>query len=100
MANQRSGSVLYVSATGSSDITQNVYVTRIVLTPTSAGAVLLLKNSLPSPQTKLDLRAATSGESKDLNLTDTPMLFENGITVSTLTNCVATIFTSETGSSS
>jgi P pilus assembly chaperone PapD len=77
--------------------TQTIYVMRIVLTPTAAGGVLVLKNKTQSPSTKIDLRAATSGESKDLDLTATPMLFESGINVGTLTNAVATLFTSTTG---
>lgn len=97
MANQRSGNILYVDSTGSADITSTVYVIGIVLTPTAAGGRIVLANRLSAGQTKIDLRAATSGESKDLDLTTRPMIFEDGINVSTLSNAVATIFTSTTG---
>jgi hypothetical protein len=85
MANQVSGGIMYIDTAEAVGPAQDLWVTRIVLTPTAAGGVIVLKNRTNAPQTKIDLRAATSGESKDLDLTYSPMKFEGGITVGTLT---------------
>lgn len=96
MANQRSGNTVYTDTTG--DVaTETIYLIGLILTPTAASAVIVLKDRTNAGNTKMDYRAATSGVSSHLDLTQSPMIFTNGINVATLTNAVATLITSTEG---
>lgn len=87
MANVEQGNSYYIDTTGALK-NVNYRLSGVVLTPTSANAVLLLKDHGDS-KNKMDLRAATSGESKFFDFSSQPVTFPNGIYVKTLTNCVA-----------
>ncbi len=96
MANTSSGNCIYVDATG--DVaTETTYLVGLLLTPTAASAVLVLKDKTNAGNTKMDFRAATSGESKTWDLSRTPIRFAEGINIGTLTNAVATLITSTNG---
>jgi hypothetical protein len=104
MANTRSNNVWYVDTAHSSaadDLPTGVVLTAIVVTATAANGRIVLSD----PNTaaiKLDLRvsaesASTSGDSRLFDFSNSPIVFPNGIRVSTLTTCVATITGRESG---
>lgn len=78
MANAAQGNSVYIDATG-------VIVVGILVTATSASAVLVLQDASGSTN-KLDLRVATSGDSKFFDFSSAPITFPNGIKASTVTN--------------
>lgn len=89
MANVVSANTAYVDT--AADVTSyKIKVTQIILTPTAANAILVLSDTV-STNKKLDLRAATSGQSLIVDLNATPMLFEGGLKVATLTNAIVTL---------
>ena len=89
MANVRSGNSHYVDATGVLE-SEACSITGVVLTATSANAVLELADSAGTTK-KLNLRVATSGESRHFNFSEASIYFPNGIKVATLTNAIATV---------
>lgn len=89
MANTINANTIYID-TAATVTAYKIRISQIILTPTSANAVLVLQDDSTS-SVKLDLRAATAGQSLILDLTASPMLFESGLKVSTLTNANATI---------
>ncbi len=95
MANVRSGNTHYIDSTGSLTAENNVKVRQVIITPTSANAVLTLSDSAGTT-TKIQVRAATSGESRSFEF-PVPVIFPNGINVTTLTNCVAMLVYNGTG---
>jgi hypothetical protein len=92
VANAQRGNSWYVDSTGTLTTNKNQIVKRVVITPTSANAVLVLQDDSTTTN-KCDLRAATSGDSKDFDFGLAPLVFPGGIKVTTLTNCVALIIT-------
>jgi len=94
MANVRNTNTYYIDTTGSLVIA-NIKVLGVVVTATSANAILNLQDNTTSDN-KLNLRVATSGESKFFDFADSPVLFSTGIKPSTVTNCVATVIIQET----
>ena len=102
MANVRSGNSFYVDTAASSEASSdasnlslpNVVVTGVLLTATSASARIVLED-VTTGNIKLDLRVATSGDSKFFDLSRTPINFPNGISPATVTNAVATIIGQE-----
>lgn len=96
MANIRNGNTHYVDSTGTLSETKNVRVTGIVLTATTAGAVLVLKDPSTSAL-KIELRVAATNTSQYFAFRETPLYFPNGISVFTLTNAKATIVYNEAG---
>ena len=89
MANVRSGNTFYIDGTATTLAIKNVIVTHVLVTATSANAVLVLKD-VTTANTKMDLRVATSGASQVFDFADNPIVFANGINPTTVTNCVAT----------
>jgi hypothetical protein len=84
VANVRQGNSHWVEATGSLESSRSV-VYGVIVTATAASAVVVIQDSAGS-NTKLDLRVATSGESKHFDFSHSPISFPKGINVSTLTN--------------
>lgn len=101
MANARSGNTWYIDTTGAlSAATSNkkTIVKYIILTPTAASGQIILRNDTSTPTNMLDLRAATSGESKIVDMSEAPMVFSEGINVGTLSNAIATLVVEGGGS--
>lgn len=96
MANAQRGNLIYVDSTGDLTTDKNIKIQYIIITATAATAILKLADTSDSTVT-LDVRLATSGESKQFSFEDYPLLFPNGIEANTVTNCVATIVTSKQG---
>ena len=88
MANQQTGNLYYIDSTGSL-AKQALRVYSIVVTATSANAVLQLKDASIAG-TLVDLRVAAAGASQSFFYRDQPLLFPNGLEVVAATNCVAT----------
>lgn len=86
MANVVTGNSIYLDSTGT-PLSTKARVFKLILTPTSANGILILT----SGTMKVDVRAATSGESKVVDFGEHPLLFESGITVDTITNANATL---------
>lgn len=102
MANIRNANTFYVdtvaadtsvSTTGNL-VVQNAKVKGVVVTASSANAVIVLKD-ISTGNIKLDLRVPTSGETKFFEFRNSAVLFPNGISPSTVTNGVATIILDE-----
>jgi len=94
MANVRNANTIYIDTASSAISVPGLKISYVVLTPTSANAVLVLQDSATSAN-KVDLRAATSGVSVVFDFSETPLVFPNGIVASTLTNCTATCVITE-----
>lgn len=90
MANARNSNTWHIDSTG--DLTPLVPVTvyYVVLAASSANAHLVLSDAGASTK-KLDVRVATSHESKVFDFSANPIHFPNGIEVTTITNGVATL---------
>ncbi len=86
-----------MDTTGNVGQAKTVYVTKILLTPTSSTSRIVLKNRQAAPQTLLDLRVDSSGDTVPFPFESTPVCFNEGITVDTLTSAIAMIFTSTEG---
>lgn len=89
MANVRSGNCHYVDSTGTLD-SAAVRVAAVVLTATGASAVLEL-TAADGTTKQLNLRVATSGETKHFDFSTKVLSFPAGLRVTTLTNAIATI---------
>jgi len=93
MAYVVNSNTIYISPTSSNEAiadTRNVAVMYVIITPTSGNAVLTLEDTTTTAL-KLQVRAATSGDTKYFDFSAAPIVFPTGITVDTLTNCVATL---------
>jgi hypothetical protein len=102
MANTRNSNTFYID-TGYSTIAESlavkgIRVLGVIVTATSANAILVLSDEIAAAPVKLSLRVATSGESAQFLFGDTPIRFPNGIRPTTVTNCVATVIIEESNS--
>lgn len=95
MANVRSANTYYIDGTATELAVKNLRVTHVTITPTSANAVLVLKD-VTTGTIKVELRAPTSGKSEVFDYFFNPIVFANGIDPDTVTNCVATCHLQET----
>lgn len=99
MANVRNANTFYVDTQSSSSaddlLIQNIRVTRAFVTATSANAVITLQDAASTPVTKITLDVATANSTSSYDFTPDGVVFPNGIKVSTLTNCVATLIIRE-----
>jgi len=88
MANIRNANTFYVDATGNLTV-PNIKVFYITITSTANSAVVVIKD-VTTGALKFDLRIATAGDPVRLNYSDSPLVFPNGIDVTTLTNAIVT----------
>lgn len=95
MANQLSGSTWYVDVSHTTDADdlakKPTHVGWIILTPTAANARIVLNDVGPNGPVKIDLRWSENGQSQLFHFRDKPLVFSNGIRVTTITNAVASI---------
>lgn len=101
MANVRRGNTWWIDATGAlGSATSNVktLLYSVVITPTSANAILKLQDNSSTAQDLVEFRAATSGDSKTFDFSRKPIVFPNGIKVATVTNCNAAVVVEGGGS--
>ncbi len=89
MANTLDKNTIHVDAIGELT-TKSSKLYTVIVSATGANAVVVLGDS-SSNKKKCDLRVATSGESKQFDFGEKPLLFGDGIEVLTLTNAVVTI---------
>lgn len=98
MANVRSGNTFYIDTAHSTSaddlLVKNIRAMYVVVTATSANAAVVLADASTSDK-KCDLRIATSGNSQLFRFDNAPIVFANGIKVTTLTNAIATIVVDE-----
>lgn len=95
MANVRNGNTIYVDATG--DLTTTgTRVYYIVVSNTGANSVLTLQDS-GADVNKIAVRGNSSHGVDILDFSARPLYFPGGVSVSTLTNCVATLVTEVQG---
>ena len=95
MANIRNANTYYMDTTTASLTISNIKVLGVLVTATSANAILNLQDVTTSDN-KMNLRVATSGDSKYFDFADSPVVFPTGIKPSVVTNCVATAVIRET----
>lgn len=89
MANVRNGNTVYIDATG--DLTTTATrVYYIIMSATAAGAILVLQDSTANVN-KLRLSHPNDKETHVFDFTQRPLYFPGGVSVTTLTNCTATI---------
>ena len=93
MANVRNGNTYYVDSTGNLDI-KNIKVVCIYLTATAASGRIVLSDSTTGAL-KADVRVPTANDTKVFDCEHANMVFPNGITITTLTNAVVTLFLEE-----
>lgn len=93
MANARSANIHYVDTTGVLT-TKRVFVAGVVVTATAASAIVNIQDSAGT-NSLLNLRVATSGETEVFTFS-APLVFPNGIKVSTLTNAIASVIYTNT----
>jgi len=94
MANAHNGNTLYIDSTGAIGPSKNVKVSHIFITGTGAAPRLVLQDGTTN---KIDVRLMGTSQTGHLPFDPVPMYFPNGVTVSTITNCVATIVISQGG---
>lgn len=89
MANVRNGNTIYVDSTG--DLTTTATrVYYIVLAASAANAILTLQDSGANVN-KLTISTPTDKDSRVLDFSSRPLFFPGGVSVTAITNGVATI---------
>jgi hypothetical protein len=100
VANTRSANTWYVdtqySAAADDLDVKNLVVTLVVVSATAATGRIVLSD-ITTSAVKLDLLVATSGATQVFDFSDSPIIFSNGIRVTTLSNAVATVIGKPTG---
>lgn len=95
MSNSLNGNTFYIDSQYSSAeddlVRKQVLVVYVLLTATSSNARIVLADVGPNPTTKLDLRIDANNSSQCFSFETNPILFPNGIRVTTLSNAVATL---------
>lgn len=96
MANVKAGNTYYIDTNNKTlaDMGNSV-IKMILLTATSANAVLVLQDS--NSQIKFDLRNADAGTTERFNFVGAEIGINSGLKVTTLTNCNATIVLGKVG---
>jgi len=97
MANLLNGNTFYIDSTSPDLERKQALVVYIALTATASNAIMVLSDVGAAPQKKLELRVAGAGTTQLFRFTDSPVLFPNGISVTTLTNAVATLVIKNSG---
>ena len=85
MANASNGNTLYFDATGSLRTGTLTKIASIIVTATSANAIVALSDA-STTALKMELRVATSGVSTQFDFSDANVIFPTGVNVTTLTN--------------
>lgn len=93
MANVRNANTYYIDATGSLTL-KNIKALFIIITATAANARLVLKD-ITTGATKMDVRI-TAADGQFFDFSSAPLVFPNGIDVTTVTNCIAVVTVEET----
>jgi hypothetical protein len=89
MANILNGNTWYIDATG--DLSNSSgRVHSIVVAPTAANFVVIIKEQASGTPTKFQIRNATA-DTVFLNFQSKPIFFPTGIKIDTLTNAVVTL---------
>jgi hypothetical protein len=88
VANVRTGNTHYVDSTGNLGTDPEI-VLGFLLTATSANAIANIQDT--GSNNKINLRVATSGDTKLFDLSQSPLTFPKGVKVSTLTNAILTV---------
>lgn len=78
-------------------VRKQALVVYIIVTATASNGRIVLGDVGANPDIKLDLRVATSGESRIFSFPEKPINFPNGIRAITVTNAVATVIVSNPG---
>lgn len=102
MANERNSNTFYVdssvasaSATASGNlVAANLKLLGIVVSSSSAGAIAEL-HDVSTDDVKLRVHLAASSSSQYMDFSRRPIIFPNGISPRTLTNCVVTCIIEE-----
>lgn len=91
MANVQNGNSAYVDSTG--QLTEGrTLLSAIVFTPAAADDQLILKDDDTNGSLKIAIQAATAKQTVIIDLSNTPLLFPNGVYVSTITSgAIATL---------
>lgn len=89
MANDRVANSHYVDTADVLSMSQAI-VKGVIVTATAANAVFVL-SSADGTKVKLDLRVATSGESRHFDFSNSPIVFSTGIKAHTVTNAIVTV---------
>lgn len=92
MANAHNGNTLFVDSTGAIGPSKNVKVAYLVASVTGASPALIL---MDGSTTKLNLTFQASTVPQVFDFSSAPIYFPNGVTVNTITNCKATLVTSQ-----
>lgn len=101
MANVLNGNSFYVDtaySTSADDLVRaSVLVSYVIVTTTAANGVVLAGDVAGTSPSKLSLKLAANTSSQIFDFSRRPILFPNGIRVTTLTNCVVTFVLSNQG---
>lgn len=101
MANTANGNTFYIDTQysgASDDLARPALVQAIFVTATAANAQVVLSDVTAATVKKVDLRVAAAGTSQLFSLLNCEIAFPNGIRVSTLVNCIATVVFTKSGS--
>lgn len=94
MANTRSGNTYYVDATGDLLTNKGIRVKAIIITPSGANGGIVLKDQVTlSP--KGTWTVPTSSQTTLFDLSESPLVFPNGINVGTVTTATAILVLDE-----
>lgn len=95
MASVRNGNTFYLDNTTDVFEIPQLKVSHIIVTATAANGRAVFADTT-TDAVKADLRVATSGASQTFRFADQPMVFPNGLQLTTLTNAVVTVIASIT----
>lgn len=99
MANVVNGNTAYIDSTGIVINRKNVLASYIIISASSASAQLVLVDpATAGDANKLNISLTSANDVVQIDLIHNPMLFPNGIKVSTATSVVATIVFKNQGS--
>ena len=95
MANALNGNTFFVDTVGTLELgnaASNIKVIAILFTATATGGTMTIKDNASSgPITKTVLSGPNDNETKFFDLSSSPLVFPNGITVTSVTNANATM---------
>lgn len=94
MANVRSGNTYYIDSTGDLAI-KNLKVSKVTVTSTANSAAIIMQD-VETQLNKVEFRIDTTDKTQSFDYIINPMLFTNGLRISSISNCNATCILQET----
>lgn len=99
MANVSSGNSLYIDSVGAANSQKNTIVKFITVTATGGNGTVSFENNNGDERALKITLAVPHHNTLTVALDTSPLVFPDGVYVSAITNCVATLILTKTGGS-